>query len=169
MVLRLFPTCQRTEMAPSFSKKCVLCRKETISGNRVYLKSDEDPSVSIKLVLLAVSSRSQEEVDQFLASNTVCCKAVCFTTLKKLAKTRKEMEEMKLEIERRIGSFFDSQNAAQTCLTSVDLSIDLSGPSTPSKSLCSTRRTRLTYDTPTRNAVSQPIGLTGSPVVYVSY
>ncbi|XP_019862645.1 PREDICTED: uncharacterized protein LOC109591334 [Amphimedon queenslandica] len=165
MVLRLFPTCQRIKMAPNPSPKCVLCRKETVSGNRVYLKSEEDPSVSIRLVLLAVSSRSQEEVDQFLATNTVCCKAVCFT-LKKLAKTRKEMEDMKLEIERRIGSFFDSQNAAQACITSVDLSIDLSGPATPSKSLYSPRRTRLTYDTPTRNALSQPIDSTGSPVVY---
>ena len=84
---------------------CIVCHKETVPGNRAYLKPHEEPFISVQDVLLSVSGRMKEEVDGFLNTYTVSCKAGCYSVLKKLARLRKETAELMANIEKRIGSF----------------------------------------------------------------
>ena len=148
-------------MASKIALQCILCRKEIAPGNRVYLKSGKEPLESVKEVLMTIPGRSEEHIDKFL-SGAVCCKAVCSNSLKKLAKIRREMDFMKLDIENRIGALFDSEKDDQTIVLPASSLMN-----TPS-SHATVPRTRLVFDTPVKKALSQPIDPNGSPVVYVS-
>ena len=117
---------------------------------------------------MSVSGRVKEEVDGFLNTYTVSCKAGCYSILKKLARLRKETAELMLDIEKRIGSFFESQQTGHACPPSPE-EVCYSPNRTPrhhSRGYC---QRRLLLDTPTRRALSQPVASsTGSPVDYVS-
>ena len=145
------------KMASTIS--CILCQKDTAPGNRVYLKSGQEPLESVTEVLITVPGRSKEEVEEFL-SESVCCKAVCSTTLKKLARIRREMDDMKFDIENRIGSLYRSLKDEQADICTSLLS-------TPS-SHAAVSRTRLVFNTPVKKTQSHPVDPSSSPVVYVS-
>ena len=107
-----------------------------------------------------------KEVDGFLNTYTVSCKAGCYSVLKKLARLQKETAELMADIEKRIGSFFESQQAGHACLPSAE---EVSPNHTPRHHSRGYRQRRLLLDTPTQRALSQPVASsTGSPVDYVS-
>ena len=80
--------------------------------------------------------------------------------LKKLARIRRELDDMKLDIENRVGALHESEKNEQAIPS-------LSIVSTPS-SHAAVSRTRLVFDTPVKKALSHPVDPSGSPVVYVS-
>ena len=67
---------------------CFLCGKEPHPQNKVFLKEEEEPFITVKEIMLA------EENETFL-SKAVCCKSGCYSTLRRLAKLRRETEELK--------------------------------------------------------------------------
>ena len=142
---------------------CFLSGKKPLPRNRVFLKEEEEPFITVKEIMLA------EENETFL-SKAVCCKSGCYSTLRRLAKLRRETEELKREVTSKIRSVYEHQSRATTAATTHD------SPKTSSQGDCTQggshrkhgRRKRLLYDTPTKKALSQPVASLGSPVDYVS-
>ena len=142
---------------------CFLCSKEPLPRNRVFLKEEEEPFITVKEIMLA------EENETFL-SKAVCCKSGCYSTLRRLAKLRRETEELKREVTSKIRSVYEHRSRATTAATTHD------SPKTSSQGDCTQGgshrkhgyRKRLLYDTPTKKALSQPVASLGSPVDYVS-
>ena len=67
---------------------CILCGKEPLPRNRVFLREEEEPSITVKEIVLA------DENETFL-SKAVCCKSGCYSTLRRLAKLRRETEKLR--------------------------------------------------------------------------
>lgn len=117
-----------------------------------------------KLSLLSVSGRVKEEVDGFFNTYTVCCKAGCYSILKKTSQIAKETVKLMVDIEKRIGSFFESQQTVHACPPSHK-EVCYSPIRTPSHRSRGYHQRQLLLDTPTWRVLSQPVASsTGSPV-----
>ena len=65
MILHLLTTFLNAEwkMASKITLQCICCQKEIAPGNRLYLKSRQEPLESVKEVLMTVPGRSEERMD----------------------------------------------------------------------------------------------------------
>ena len=87
---------------------------------------------------------------------------------KKTSQIAKRDCRVNLDIEKRIGSFFESQQTGHACPPSPE-EVCYSPNRTPRHHSRGYRQRRLLLDTPTRRALSQPVASsTGSPVDYES-
>ena len=80
---------------------------------RASSTEQEEPSITLKEIVLA-------DKDETFLSKAVCCKSGCYSTLRRLAKLRREIEELKREVTNKIRSVYKHRSRATTAATTHD-------------------------------------------------